>query len=223
MPSGYLWSWTALHKSNLSSLLVAVVTVVVVVVVAVILVVEADYLASHLHLNRVVTEITISWKRRGSWGEVEGRERGICLLSALQAQGWPMCYNRSAMNAFILLLLLYSQLALWGSLFLVTFLCMWPFFFNPNIEVTFCLRGWCMLGVFFVAGIHPSRTGMSGSFESMQWNACVHRLDLGLYSHPKEFLGNGVRTHVISKGKIPSTGGSEEGQTRNTASRRQQA
>ena len=32
---------------------------------------------------------------------------------------------------------------------------------------------------------------MSGSFESVRWNACVHRVDLGLYSHPKEFLGNG--------------------------------
>ena len=30
---------------------------------------------------------------------------------------------------------------------------------------------------------------MSGSFESVQWNACVHRLDLSLYSHPKEFGG----------------------------------
>ena len=30
----------------------------------------------------------------------------------------------------------------------------------------------------------------------------VHRLELGLYSHPKEFWGNGVRTHVNSKGKI---------------------
>ena len=58
----------------------------------------------------------------------------------------------------------------------------------------------------FVAGIHPSRTWMSGSFESVQWNACVHRLDLGLHSHPKEFWGDGVRTHVNSKGKIPSTG-----------------
>ena len=48
---------------------------------------------------------------------------------------------------------------------------------------------------------------MSGSFESVQWNACVHRLDLGLNSHQKEFLGNGVRTHFNSKGKIPSTGG----------------
>ena len=47
---------------------------------------------------------------------------------------------------------------------------------------------------------------MSGSFESARWNACVHRLDLGLYSHPKEFLGNGVRTHNNSNGKIPSTG-----------------
>ena len=28
---------------------------------------------------------------------------------------------------------------------------------------------------------------MSRSFESVRWNACVHRLDFGLYSHPKEF------------------------------------
>ena len=47
---------------------------------------------------------------------------------------------------------------------------------------------------------------MSGSFESVRWYACVHRLDLGLYSHPKEFWGNGIRTHVNSKGKVPSTG-----------------
>ena len=55
----------------------------------------------------------------------------------------------------------------------------------------------------FVAGIHLSRTQMSGSFESVQWNVHVHRLDLSLYSHPKEFWGNGVRTHVNSKGKNP--------------------
>ena len=61
-------------------------------------------------------------------------------------------------------------------------------------------------GCVFVAGIHPSKTWMLASFESVRWNACVHRLDLGLYSHPKEFLGNGVRTHVKSMGKIPSTG-----------------
>ena len=60
-------------------------------------------------------------------------------------------------------------------------------------------------GCVFVAGIHPSRTWTSGSFEPMRWNACMHRLDLGLYSHPKEFLGNGVWTHVNSKGKVPST------------------
>ena len=60
-------------------------------------------------------------------------------------------------------------------------------------------------GCFFAAGIHPSRTRMSGSFESMQWNACVHRLDLSLYSHPKELQGNGVRTHFNSKRKILSS------------------
>ena len=69
--------------------------------------------------------------------------------------------------------------------------CVCDRFFNPTIKVvTFPLRGWCVLGVFFVAGIHPSRTWTSGSFESVRWNACVHRLDLGLYSHPKEFLGD---------------------------------
>ena len=72
--------------------------------------------------------------------------------------------------------------------FWVRFLRMWPFF-NPTIKVvTFRLRGWCVLGV-FVAGIHPSRTWTSGSFEPVRWNACVHRLDLSLYSHPKEFWG----------------------------------
>ena len=34
----------------------------------------------------------------------------------------------------------------------------------------------------------------------------VHRLDLGLYSHLKEFGGNEVRTHASSKGKLPFTG-----------------
>ena len=36
----------------------------------------------------------------------------------------------------------------------------------------------------------------------------------------KSFGGNGVRTHVNSKGKIPSTGGSEEVQTRKAATGR---
>ena len=47
------------------------------------------------------------------------------------------------------------QLYLWGSPFLVRFWRMWPFL-NPTIEVvTFCLHGWCMLGVFLLpAFIH---------------------------------------------------------------------
>ena len=36
----------------------------------------------------------------------------------------------------------------------------------------------------------------------------------------KKVLGNGVRSHVDSKEKIPSTGGSAEGRTLNTASGR---
>ena len=30
---------------------------------------------------------------------------------------------------------------------------------------------------------------MSGSCKSVRWNACVHRLDLRLHPHPKEFQG----------------------------------
>ena len=51
--------------------------------------------------------------------------------------------------------------------FWARFLHMWPFF-NPTIKVvTFRLCGWCVLGMFFVAGIHPSGTWTSGSFESV--------------------------------------------------------
>ena len=42
---------------------------------------------------------------------------------------------------------------------------------------------------------------MSGSCEYVRRKACVHRLDLGLYSHG-EFWGNGVQTHVNSEGKV---------------------
>ena len=68
-------------------------------------------------------------------------------------------------------------------------------------------------GCVFDAGIYPSTTWMSGSFESLRWNACVHKLNLGLYSRPKEFGGHGVRNHADSKGKIPSTGASDEVRT----------
>ena len=61
---------------------------------------------------------------------------------------------------------------------------------------------------------------MSGSVESVRWNVLEHRLDLRLDSHPKEFLRNGVRTHVNSKSKIPSTRGSAEDTTHVAASHR---
>ena len=58
-------------------------------------------------------------------------------------------------------------------------------------------------GCVFVAGIHPSRTWTSGSFESVRWNACVHRLDLGLYSHLKEFFGEWSLNPCQLQGKNP--------------------
>ena len=76
------------------------------------------------------------------------------------------------------------------------------------------------VGGVFVASIHLSRTRMSGSSESVQWNTCVHRLDLGLYSYVKEFWGNGARNHVNSTENITSTGSSEEVWTGNAVSHR---
>ena len=63
---------------------------------------------------------------------------------------------------------------------------MWPFF-NPTIKVvTFRLRGWCVLGVFLL----PAFTRLGHERQDLL-SPCdeMHTLDLGLYSHPKEFLG----------------------------------
>ena len=63
-----------------------------------------------------------------------------------------------------------------------------------------------MLGVFLL----PAFTHLGHEYQHLlspcDGNARVHRLDLSLYSHSTEFWVNGVRTHVNSKGKIPSTG-----------------
>ena len=57
----------------------------------------------------------------------------------------------------------------------------------------------------FVASIHPSRTWMSGSVEPMWWNACVRRLDVSLYTHPKELYGLESQPMLTPRKKIPST------------------
>ena len=98
----------------------------------------------------------------------------------------------------------FPKLYIWGSPFWARVVHMWPFL-NLIIEVvTFCLHEWCMLGVFLLpAFTHVGHEcwGLLSPCHGM----CVCRLDLILYSHPKEVGGNGVRTQVNSKGKIPST------------------
>ena len=105
-----------------------------------------------------------------------------------------------------LLLLVRSPAISTSFTILVRCLRTWLYFYSnhwgSHIQSSWMVHAGCV----FVAIIHLSRTWMWGSFESVWWNACVHRQDLGLYSHPKEFFGNGVRTHVNSNGKIPSMG-----------------
>ena len=55
--------------------------------------------------------------------------------------------------------------------------------FYSNHWGSHILSSWIVhAGCVCVASIHLSRTWTSWSFESMRWNACVHRLDLGVYS-----------------------------------------
>ena len=120
---------------------------------------------------------------------------------------FPGGQNPALQQTKVILLLLLHYLAIsLGFTILGAIFAYVIIFFNPTIEGSRIPSSWMVhAGGVFVAGIYTSRTCMSGSFESVRWNACVHRLDLSLYSHAKEFLGNGVRNHVNSKGKI-STG-----------------
>ena len=61
---------------------------------------------------------------------------------------------------------------------------------------------------------------MSGYFEPMQWNVCVHRLDLKFILSSGRVVGKGVRTHVNSRKKSLLPDGSKEGRTCDAASPR---
>ena len=84
------------------------------------------------------------------------------------------------------------QLCLWGSPSWGEIFAYETVFYSnhwgSHIQSLWMVHAGCV----FVASIHPSRTWMSGSVKSVRWNACVHRLDLGLYSHLKELGGGGV-------------------------------
>ena len=140
---------------------------------------------------------------REPWGL--STEVDLVVLSSSRSIGWnefDLCWKSQKyqkLNSYVLITCQYNiswlyefscfgfPAIFWDSPFIGIFLWMWPFF-SPTIEVvTFCLHGWWVLGVSFLPTIHPSATWMLGSFESVRRNACVHRLDLNLYSHPKEF------------------------------------
>ena len=75
------------------------------------------------------------------------------------------------------------------------------FFFYPTIEVvTFRLRGWCMLGVFSLPAF--TRLGHE-SYEPERWDVYVQRLDLGLYSHPKQLWGMESEPMLNHRGTSP--------------------
>ena len=91
---------------------------------------------------------------------------------------------------------------IWGEIFAHV-----TFFFNPTIKVvTFSLCGWCMLGVFVL----PAFTHLGHERQDLLSpcdgrHVCTDQTSVYTLIR-KSFGGNGVRTHVNSKGKIPSTG-----------------
>ena len=128
------------------------------------------------------------------------------------------CAFLSPCHFVLFILLLLSQLCLWVSPFWWYFLCTWQF--NPTIEVvTFHLCGWYMLGVYLVLAFTCLGHECQDFFSlCKEMHVCIDQ-DLSLFSHLK-VLGNGARTHVSSKGKIPCTRGPGKGRTRAAACRK---
>ena len=61
------------------------------------------------------------------------------------------------------------------------------FFFLLNDSGNYMILLWMVHTTYVLAaGINLSRTWMLGSSWFMWWNAWMHKLDLGLYSHPQE-------------------------------------
>ena len=91
-------------------------------------------------------------------------------------------------------------------------------FFYPTREVaTSPLHGWCMLGVFLWSAF--TRLGLNVRIFWICAVECVCAQTRPWFIVSSERVsGNGVRTCVNSKWKIPSSRGSEEGQTYSNAS-----
>ena len=115
-----------------------------------------------------------------------------------------------------------------GSPFGVKCLQMWPFlsFFSSFFFFLLCFKYFKHKGSHILSEDGAcwvcfrcclSRMWMSGSFESVWWNTFMHRLDLGLYCHPKVW-GVEPEPRLSPREKWPQPGGSEESQGHNTAS-----
>ena len=138
------------------------------------------------------------------------------LLHADDALKWPVVthththsiilnnINNEIKMQFFFLFFCVPLLCLWGSPFWVRFLRMW-LFLNPTIEIVpFRLREWCILGVILLLTF----TSLAHECQDL-WSPCA-RMHVctdytSIYTLICKFLGNGVRIHVNSKGKIPST------------------
>ena len=138
-----------------------------------------------------------------------------CLVTYLPPY-LPTCLSVSV--CLSVCLLLRSQLYVWGSYFFGEIFCVWDLFSihrGSHIPSSRMVRAGCG----FVADIHSSRTWMSGSrtwmsdtrlgHECQNVRAvtcmCAQNICRFIFS-TKRGLRNGVKTHVNSKGKIPSTG-----------------
>ena len=172
-------------------------------------------LTSNLHYC-TVDPIT----NEGKWMQQPG-----CVIKQHAQLAERPCHCIYSSNTMLSFLLLLHSLAIFLGFTVIGEIFTYVTLVESGHWGSHILSSWSLhSGCVFVASIYPSRTWMSGSFEPKRWNACVHRQDLGLYSHLKEFWGNGVRAHVNSKRKSPTpeqfSSDSEEDRTCNAASQR---
>ena len=144
------------------------------------------------------------WSGMGEWShqkrnlippKVEGKQVWLCKTFFASAVPYTFVCCLFAFPSYI------SGVHHFG----VRFLRMWPFF-NPTIKVvTFRLRGWCVLGVFLL----PAFTRLGHERQDLlspcdEMHVCTDQTSVYTLIR-RSFWGNGVWTHVNSKGKIPST------------------
>ena len=129
----------------------------------------------------------------------------FCNMPAVTSQ-WTLCPSSATWDILSVNIFFCVHSYIFGvHHFWWDFLPMWPFFLKNTTKevVTFCLHGWCTLGVFWL----PAFTNLGHECQDLlslcrEMHACIDWTRVYNLIQ-KSLLGNGVQTHANSKGKNP--------------------